>query len=91
MEMMNPYFRQHLETRERLARYEIVDRHNVCNDFYILKFVKLDLEEVENNPIFVKAKQYLDSKEDYTENNLKMQELEEQIVQEMRDTLQFDI
>ena len=52
MEMSNPQYKFAQETRKRLTKYELLDLHNVISDFYSLKFVKIDPEEVDKNPVF---------------------------------------
>lgn len=60
MEMMNPSYRFHTEMKERLERYEMLNFNNIQCDFYSLKAVKLDPEEVIKNPILKKGQEYLD-------------------------------
>ena len=78
MEMINPGYRFQMETRERLTRYNIMDLHNVCNDFYSLKRVRIPVELYEINPIYKKALEfYQDRNTNLTEEYLRNMEVQE--------------
>lgn len=89
MEMINPFYKVQQETRERLTRYGILDYANTRNDFYSLKFVKIDPEEVDGNPIFKKAREYQQRKLDTSQTEADL--LEDEILQEMKDTIQINL
>lgn len=71
--------------KERLARYGILSLYNIAQDGYSLKYVKIDPEDVENNPIFKKAQEAKRRLEMETETERMIVDLEEKEDREMRD------
>ena len=64
--------------------------HNVQCDFYTLKYVKVDQQVIENNPILLKSKQYLDLAASGLASGIDALQLEESQLQEMKDTVHID-
>ena len=61
MELINPSYKFQAETRKRLAKYQVLDLHNVVSDFYSLKYVLLDPVDIEKNPILKRSRDLLDN------------------------------
>ena len=53
--LMNPNYKFQLETRQRLRKYGILSLPNIDNEGYSLKYVKLNADDVEANPVLKKA------------------------------------
>ena len=83
---LNPYYRLQLETRQRLTRYGIRGYQDAQNDFYSLKYVKIDPQDLEDNPILKKASEHWQAKE-APDLRTDAEALEEELLQEMRDTI----
>ena len=66
--MMHPNFKWVKEMRERLQRYGILSLHNMQHESYSLKFVKVPEEDIEQNPILQKGKEFKVLNESMSEN-----------------------
>jgi hypothetical protein len=103
IEYVNPYYKLQVETRQRLTRYGIRGYQDAQNDFYSLKFVKINPQDLVDNPILSKAFEHWQAKaadglvpgagavdgsgHDVPNSSSVAETLEEEILQEMRDTI----
>ena len=86
IEYVNPYYKLQSETRQRLARYGIRGYQDAQNDFYSLKYVKIDPQDLEDNPVLRKAFEHWQAK-GAAGLGADAEAIEEEALQEMRDTI----
>lgn len=90
IEYVNPYYKVQAETRQRLARYGIRGYQDAQNDFYSLKYVKIDPKDLEDNPILRRGQEHQQAKGADASRGAELEALDEEILQEMRDTIQIN-